>query len=88
MTKIVTHKLPEDPGQGDVGWFDGLNTFEQQETRRQTLYKRAHWPDLSDGHWSKRRSYIYPHILPEGHQEKAFFDPSDLVAQQQKQTTY
>lgn len=75
----MIHKLPEDPGEGDVTWFLRLNKFEQQETRRQVLYKRTHWPDLPDGQWSKRRGYVYPHILPEGHQEKAFFDPS-LIA--------
>jgi hypothetical protein len=76
MPTAVIHKLPDDPGSGDVTWFDRLNAFEKQETLRQALYKRAHWPELPDGQWSKRPGYIYPHILPEGHQEKAFFDPS------------
>jgi len=76
MVSIATHRLPEDRGEGDVTWFLRLNKFQQQETHRQVLYKRTHWPDLPDGHWSRRRGYIYPHILPEGHQEKAFFDPS------------
>jgi len=79
MPAAVIHKLPDDPGSGDVTWFDRLNAFEKQETLRQVLYKRTHWPDLPDGQWSKRRGYVYPHILPEGHQEKAFFDPS-LIA--------
>lgn len=79
MHTAVIHKLPDDPSSGDVTWFDRLNTFEKQETLRQALYKRAHWPDLSDGQWSKRPGYFYPHILPEGHQEKAFFDPSVIA---------
>jgi len=76
MENVLGHKLPEDSGEGDMTWFCRLNPFEQQETRRQAFYKRAHWPDLPDGQWSKRPGYFYPHILPEGHQEKAFFDPS------------
>jgi len=79
MNTVVTHKLPGDSGEGDLAWFDRMNDFEQQETRRQAHYKRAHWPDLPDGRWSKRRSYVYPHILPQGHQEKAFFDPSVIA---------
>lgn len=79
MPNEVVHKLPEDPGEGDVAWFDRLNPFAQQETRRQILYKHTHWPNLADGHWSKRPGYFYPHILPEGHQEKAFFDPSVIA---------
>jgi len=79
MPGRITHKLPEDPGEDDIGWFERLNKFEQQETRRQALYKRTHWPHLPDGHWSKRRNYVYPHILPESHQEKTFFDPTVLA---------
>jgi len=74
--ETVVHKVPEDPGEDDIEWFGRLNPFEQQETRRQVLYKRTRWPGLQNGPWSKRPSYIYPHILPEDHQEKAFFDPS------------
>lgn len=71
MNTVVTHKLPGDSGEGDIAWFDRMNDFEQEETRRQAHYKRAHWPDLSDG---RRQGRTYPHILPDGHQEKALFD--------------
>lgn len=66
------HKLPGDPGGGSTGWFEGMNLFEQQETRHQVEYKRRHWPNMPDGKW---RGEAYPHILPEGKQEKAFFEP-------------
>jgi len=85
---VVTHRLPEHSGEGDIGWFGRRTSFERQETRRQVEYKRRRWPGLGHGPWSKNRRHLYPHILPAGHQEKAFFDPSDLVAQHQKQTTY
>ena len=64
------------PGQGGrSGWFERLNRFEQQETLRQVEFRRRHWPQLPDGAWSKRPGYTYPHILPQGHLEKAFFPP-------------
>jgi hypothetical protein len=56
-------------GTGDVTWFDRLNPFEQDETRRQARFKRDHWPELPDGSWAGRPGYTYPHILPEGHEQ-------------------
>jgi hypothetical protein len=76
MPKQTVHKLPEDEGEGAVKWFGSMNPFQQQETRSQVQYKRKHWPGLRDGRWSNQRNCVYPHILPEGHQEEAFFDPS------------
>jgi hypothetical protein len=67
--------LPGDPGPGPTGWFEKMSPFVQKQTRRQVEYKRKHWPDLADGEWRQRPGYFYPHILPEGHQEKAFFEP-------------
>jgi hypothetical protein len=66
------HKLPGDPGPGLTGWFEKMSPFLQEQTRRQVEYKRKHWPDLPDG---ARQRNPYPHILPDGHQEKAFFEP-------------
>jgi hypothetical protein len=64
------------PGEGEPSdWFDRLNAFEQAETQRQVAFKRTHWQGLPDGGWSKRPDYTYPHILPEGEIEKAFFPP-------------
>ena len=68
------HLLPGEVG-GDTTWFTRLNPFEKQETRRQVTFKRAAWPSLEDGVWSKRPTYQYPHILPAGHVEKAFYQP-------------
>ncbi len=71
---VRRHCLPEDSGElGEVQWFHRLNAFEQQETRRQVVFKRAHWPQLPDGCWSGRRGYFYPHILPAGHEEKNLY---------------
>lgn len=72
MNAVVTHKLTGDSGEGDIAWFERMNDFQRQETRRQVLYKRAYWSELPDGRW---RGNPYPHILPEGHQQKALFDP-------------
>jgi len=60
------HALPGENGHSD--WFDRLNQFEQQETRRQVTFKRKRWPDLPDGVWAKKKgeTYTYPHILPDG----------------------
>lgn len=72
--RIVPHRLPEDPaGMGDADWFCRLNEFEQQETRRQALFKRAHWPKLPDGCRSGSRGYTYPHILPRGREHENFY---------------
>ena len=62
------------PGEGgQTAWFSALNAFEQQETQRQVEFKRRHWPDLCDGVWSKMPDRTYPHILPVGHLDKAFY---------------
>jgi hypothetical protein len=72
MPDEVLHKLPGDPGPGVTGWFEKMSPFVQEQTRGQVEYKRGHWPELPDGTW---RGDPYPHILPEGNQEKAFFEP-------------
>ncbi len=59
----------------DNSWFHRLNEFEQQETRRQVVFKRYSWPKLVDGVWNKRPNYQYPHILPRNSLEKVFFTP-------------
>ena len=68
------HVLPGEH-HGDVAWFERLNPFEKQETRRQVTFKRSHWSTLEDGVWSKRPTYQYPHILSDDNVEKAFFPP-------------
>ena len=72
MKDTVKHKLPEDPVEGLTDWFERMSPFLQEHTRRQVQYKRKHWPDLPDGTWQHNP---YPHIVPEGNQEKAFFEP-------------
>ncbi|HUV73690.1 MAG TPA: hypothetical protein VMW79_05250 [Anaerolineae bacterium] len=72
MKDVVKHKLPEDTGEGEAAWFERMSPFLQEETLRQVRYKRRHWRDLPDGAW---RHNPYPHILPKGNQEKAFFEP-------------
>lgn len=64
------HGLPRESG--DSAWFERLNPFEQQETRRQVKFKRRHWPELADGFLINRPTYSYPHILPKDHLDKAF----------------
>ena len=71
---VKRHVLPGEEG-GDTAWFGRQNSFEQQEIFRQVAFKRHHWPDLVDGTFSKRPSYTYPHILPEGHLRLAFYEP-------------
>ncbi len=67
------HGLPGEAG--DSTWFERLNEFERQETKRQVEFKRRHWPELPDGVWSKQPTYSYPHILPDGHLDKVFYPP-------------
>lgn len=70
--KHVFHCLPGE-GSLDESWFEKLNAFEKQETKRQVTFKRERWPRLGDGLWSKRPYYHYPHILPENNLEKTLF---------------
>lgn len=74
MSNHSEHCLPGE-GKGDESWFDRLNEFEKQETRRQVAFKRTRWPELGDGVWSKRPNYQYPHILPKNNIKKALFEP-------------
>jgi hypothetical protein len=80
---VGRHRLPEDPPEtGDASWFERLNAFEQQETRRQVAFKRKHWPCLPDGEWSGKPGYFYPHILPAGQEAGNLHPPiADAVAQ-------
>ncbi len=68
------HVLSGETG-GDTTWFERLNSFEQQETKRQARFKKHYWPNLEDGVWSKRPADQYPHILPVGELDKAFYPP-------------
>lgn len=60
---IIKHVLPEDAG-GQTKWFENLNDFEQQETRRQIKFKKKIWGDIDPGPASKHKNRLYPHILP------------------------
>ncbi len=71
---IKRHVLPGEEG-GDTTWFYRQNAFEQQEIFRQVAFKRRRWPKLGDGGSSKRPTYTYPHILPAGHEQMAFYEP-------------
>jgi len=41
--KQVLHCLPGEDSLDD-SWFERLNAFEQQETKRQVAFKRRQWP--------------------------------------------
>ena len=58
------HVLPGE--QGETGWFDHQNPFEQETITRQVAYKRAHWPGLSGGRDVNRPKHSYSHIFPAG----------------------
>jgi hypothetical protein len=63
MGKPVIHGLPERDN-GETGWFNNQNQFEQQEILRQVDFKDRTWPGTPPGPFSKRPNYFYPHILP------------------------
>jgi hypothetical protein len=69
----IRHKLPDDPGQGDLSWFKGQNAFEQTEIKRQVAFKRTNWPDLPNGPFVKLPNHTYPHILPANKEALAFY---------------
>jgi len=69
------HGLPEDGVGLDSSWFERLTVFQKVETRHQAQYKRRKWPCLPDGVWSKRPTYHYPHILPDGCVDENFYPP-------------
>ncbi len=59
---MIRHDLP---GQGpDAGWFDRLNAFEQQETKRQVRFKTDRLRITGHGPLPTRPEHHYPHILP------------------------
>ena len=68
------HVLPGEEG-GDTNWFFSQNVFERQEILRQVAYKRSCWPKLDNGRSANRPQHSYPHILPIGHVDKAFYEP-------------
>jgi len=70
---IIEHHLP---GEGiNTSWFAKLNDFERQETARQVKFKRRRWPGIKDGSHSKYPDHTYPHILPPGQLQDAFYPP-------------
>jgi len=71
----VIHTLPGDHEAvtPETAWFAKQTTFEQSEIRRQVEFKRAEWPDLPPTAPHRGSVHEYPHILPKGHEQKAFF---------------
>jgi len=69
----IRHVLPGQSG-GDTSWFERQNTFEQAVILHQVGFKRARWPDIEGGRFSKQPRHIYPHILPKGSERLAFCD--------------
>lgn len=72
MQDHIPHVLPGEEG-GDTNWFFSQNVFEQQEILRQVAFKRNCWPKLGNGRSANRPQHSYPHILPKGHVDKAFY---------------
>lgn len=74
-TPMIPHRLPSQPGNADTTWFtDRQNPFEQAVIAKQVAYKEATWPDIHNGPFSKQPSHTYPHILPTGNEQLAFYD--------------
>jgi hypothetical protein len=74
LLSVTNHVLPGEEN-GDISWFYRQNQFEQQEILRQVAFKRKYWPELGNGKLSKRPKHTYPHILPDGHIRKAYYEP-------------
>jgi hypothetical protein len=72
---LIQHRLPSQPGDTDTTWFTHRqNAFEQAAILQQVAFKRAKWPDLPDGPFSKQPQHTYPHILPQCAEQLAFYD--------------
>jgi hypothetical protein len=71
---IINHVLPGEEN-GNTSWFYRQNDFERQEILRQVKFKRRHWPELGNGKLAKLPWHTYPHILPDGHRRKAYYEP-------------
>jgi len=81
MSKFIPHVLPGEDG-GDTSWFYRQNEFEQQEILRQIAFKRRYWPELGNGKFAKLPQHTYPHILPDGHVRKVYYEPiADKILQ-------
>lgn len=70
------HVLPGE--QGETGWFDRQNPFEQETIKRQVAFKRARWPSLSDGRDVNNPAHSYSHILPAGCEYFSVYEPIAL----------
>lgn len=73
MNDLIPHKMPEDTGTEDTTWFTRQSVFEQKVIKQQVKYRRARWPGLPNGPFSKQPNHTYPHILPSAVQ-LAFYD--------------
>jgi hypothetical protein len=67
----VRHVL-DGGAEGETGWLQRLNGFQQKETRRQVHFKWHYWPRLADGTDPDQPGGTYPHILPEGFEREVF----------------
>jgi hypothetical protein len=74
MNDLIPHKMLGDPGPGDTTWFtDRQNDFERTEIVRQVSYKAMHWPHLPPLASHRGSLHHYPHILPPGNEQLAYF---------------
>ena len=71
----MIHRLPGDDNatRAETVWFKKQTPFEQAEIRRQVEFKRTQWPGLPATASHRAGDHEYPHILPKGHEDKAFF---------------
>ncbi len=74
---IKRHVLPDEETNAgeDSSWFFHQNPFERQEILHLVHYKRNTLGIQEDGRYSKKPSYTYPHLLPDGSLCKAFYEP-------------
>lgn len=68
----MTRHVLDGSTEGEVGWLQRLNAFQQKETRRQVHFKWHHWPRLADGIDPDQPGETYPHILPAGFEREVF----------------
>ena len=69
----MVHDVLDGSADGETGWLQRLNGFQQKETRRQAHFKWHHWPRLADGADPDQLGETYPHILPAGFEREVFF---------------
>ncbi|MCU7490539.1 MAG: hypothetical protein HF312_02650 [Ignavibacteria bacterium] len=63
------------PGQTliDDSWLNRMNDFERTETIKQCEFKEKHFGQVSYGKFIKKPEHFYPHILPDGYEDKVYY---------------